>query len=64
MDERTLGLLEDVIKLQASSTVKSEFYTGNLTDPGLKSLCRQAGKMHRSHFKALLTYISGRQGEV
>ena len=64
MDEKTLGILEDIIKLQASCTVKSEFYTGNLTDPGLKSLCRRAGKMHRSHFKAFAAYINGRQGEV
>ncbi len=62
MDEKTLSLLQDMMNLQASDTVKSEFYTGNLTDPALKSLCRQAGKMHRSHFKALLTYISARQG--
>ncbi|MBE7056896.1 MAG: hypothetical protein E7388_05600 [Ruminococcaceae bacterium] len=64
MDEKTLGIVGDMMKLQASATVKSDFFTKNLTDPGLKSLCRQAGKMHRSHFKAFLSYITSRQGEV
>ena len=64
MDEKTFNLVEDMIIFQASNVAKSDFYTSNLTDPALKSLCRQAGKMHRNHFKALLDYISARQGEV
>ena len=63
MDEKTLGLVEDMMKLQSSATIKADFFTKNLTDPALKSLCRQAGKMHRNHFEGLLNYISSRQGE-
>ena len=60
MDEKTLSLLEDLLQGEAIDTKKFEIYAKSCSDPGLKSLCRQGGKMHKSHFESLLGYLTAR----
>lgn len=60
MDEKTLSLLEDVLRSEAMDAKKMELFAKSCSDPGLKNLYRRGGKMHKSHFDSLYGYLSAR----
>ena len=61
MDDKTLSLLEDMLRSEAIAAKKMELFAKSCSDPGLKSLYRRGSKMHSGHFESLYGYLTDRE---
>ena len=59
IENRSLMLLKNQMRLEALAAKKSELYAGYLQDPELKSRAQQLALHHRDNVDSLLGYLSG-----